>query len=64
MGRVLSRPTPLPVPAFAVSTGLGEFGRASVIGGQRAVPARLLESGYVFADTDLDKTLRTALGKG
>ncbi len=64
MGRVLSRPTPLPVPAFAVSAGLGEFGRASVIGGQRAVPAKLLESGYAFADTDLEKTLRAALGRG
>lgn len=64
MGRVLSRPTPLPVPAFAVSAGLGEFGRSSVIGGQRAVPAKLLDSGYAFADTDLEKTLRSALGKG
>ncbi len=64
MGRVLSRPTPLPVPAFAISAGLGEFGRASVIGGQRAVPAKLQESGYVFADTDLETTLRRALGRG
>ena len=63
LGSVLHRPTPLPVPAFAVSTGLGEFGRASVIGGQRAVPAKLLESGYVFTDTDLTETLRTALGR-
>ncbi|SDE93990.1 hypothetical protein SAMN05660485_02199 [Blastococcus fimeti] len=64
MGHVLSRPTPLPVPAFAVSAGLGEFGRSSVIGGQRAVPAKLLESGFAFADTDLEKTLRAALGRG
>jgi uncharacterized protein (TIGR01777 family) len=63
LGRVLSRPTPLPVPAFAVSTGLGEFGRASVIGGQRAVPQKLLDSGYEFADTDLETTLRRALGR-
>ncbi len=64
MGRVLSRPTPLPVPAFAVSAGLGEFGRSSVIGGQRAVPQKLLDSGYAFTDTDLEKTLRAALGRG
>jgi uncharacterized protein len=63
LGRVLSRRTPLPVPAFAVSTALGEFGRASVLGGQRAVPARLLESGYEFADTSLETTLRAALGR-
>lgn len=63
LGGVLGRPTPLPVPAFAVSAGLGEFGRASVIGGQRAVPERLLDSGYAFADTDLESTLRSALGR-
>lgn len=63
LGRVLSRPTPLPVPAFAVSTGLGEFGRASVLGGQRAVPEQLLASGYEFVDTDLETALRKALGR-
>ena len=63
LGKVLHRPTPLPVPAFAVSTGLGEFGRASVIGGQQALPAKLLGSGYVFTDTDLEATLRKALGR-
>ena len=63
LGRVLHRPTPLPVPAFAVSTGLGEFGRSSVIGGQQALPAKLLGSGYVFTDTDLEATLRKALGR-
>ncbi len=60
LGKVLHRPTLLPVPAFAISAGLGEFGRASVIGGQRAVPAKLLDSGYVFTDTRLDDTLRAA----
>ncbi|RBY79317.1 TIGR01777 family protein [Blastococcus sp. TF02-09] len=64
LGRVLHRPTPLPVPAVAVSVGLGEFGRSSVIGGQRALPAKLLESGYVFTDTDLEATLRKALDRG
>jgi NAD dependent epimerase/dehydratase family enzyme len=64
LGRVLRRPTPLPVPALAVSLGLGEFGRSSVIGGQQALPATLLDSGYVFTDTDLEATLRKALGRG
>ncbi len=63
LGRVLHRPTVLPVPAFALSLALGEFARSSVLGGQRAVPARLLESGYAFADTELEQALRAALGK-
>ncbi|TFV65242.1 UNVERIFIED_ORG: TIGR01777 family protein [Bacillus sp. AZ43] len=61
LGRVLRRPTRLPVPAFAISAGLGEFGRASVLGGQRAVPAALLDSGYAFRHTDLHDALRAAL---
>jgi uncharacterized protein len=63
MGRQLHRPTVLPVPAFALTLALGEFGRSSVVGGQRALPVRLQESGYVFTDTDLAAVLRTALGK-
>jgi uncharacterized protein len=61
LGAVLHRPTPLPVPGFAVSAGLGEFGRSSVIGGQRAVPAALLDSGYRFEVTRLEDALREAL---
>jgi uncharacterized protein (TIGR01777 family) len=61
LGRVVHRPTVLPVPAFALSLALGEFGRSSVLGGQRAVPAKLLDSGYTFADTDLEQALRAAL---
>ncbi|MFD2092143.1 TIGR01777 family oxidoreductase [Blastococcus deserti] len=63
LGRVLRRPTVLPVPAFAISAGLGEFGRASVLGGQRAVPAKLLESGFRFTHTELGEALRVALAR-
>ena len=63
MGRQLHRPTVLPVPAVALTLALGEFGRSSVVGGQRALPVRLQESGYAFTDTDLAAVLRTALGK-
>lgn len=61
LGRQLHRPTPLPVPALALKLALGEFGRSSVIGGQRALPVRLQESGYEFAHPDLASALRTAL---
>ena len=53
----------LPVPAFALNLALGEFGRSSVVGGQRALPTRLQESGYGFTDTDLASALRAALAK-
>jgi NAD dependent epimerase/dehydratase family enzyme len=62
LGRVLHRPTVLTVPRFAVSLGLGEFGRSSVLAGQKAVPARLLQAGFSFTDRNLDGALRKALG--
>ena len=61
LGVAVSRPTVLAVPSFAVSLGLGEFGRSSVLAGQRAVPARLQEAGFAFTDPTLDDALRAAL---
>jgi uncharacterized protein len=63
LGRQLHRPTALPVPAIALTLALGEFGRSSVVGGQRALPVRLQESGYEFTHTDLASALRAALSK-
>jgi uncharacterized protein (TIGR01777 family) len=63
LGSVAHRPTVLAVPGFAVSLGLGEFGRSSVLAGQRALPRRLQEAGYTFAHPDLDEALRIALGR-
>jgi uncharacterized protein (TIGR01777 family) len=63
-GQVLHRPTPLPVPAVALSLALGEFGRASVLGGQRALPTRLLDAGFPFTHTDLASALRVATSRG
>ncbi|MGZ4508424.1 MAG: TIGR01777 family oxidoreductase [Blastococcus sp.] len=63
LGRQMHRPTLLPVPAFALELALGEFGRSSVIGGQRALPVRLQESGYAFTHADLASALRAALAR-
>jgi uncharacterized protein (TIGR01777 family) len=64
LGRVVGRPTLLPVPGFLLSLGLGEFGRSSVLGGQKALPAKLTAAGYTFTHTRLDEALREALGEG
>jgi uncharacterized protein (TIGR01777 family) len=61
LGAVVSRPTFLSVPRFAISLVLGEFGRSSVLAGQRAVPAKLLEAGFQFGHTDLEDALRAAM---
>ncbi|MFF5443505.1 TIGR01777 family oxidoreductase [Streptomyces sp. NPDC012888] len=60
MGRVLRRPTPFPVPAAALRLALGEFA-GEVLTSQRARPARLLESGFVFRHPGIDGAIRAAL---
>jgi uncharacterized protein (TIGR01777 family) len=62
LGRALGRPAIFPVPAFAIRTLYGEMAEI-VTEGQRAVPARTLESGYVFQKPELDAALRSALGR-
>ncbi|MFJ9181225.1 TIGR01777 family oxidoreductase [Streptomyces sp. NPDC102360] len=59
MGRVLRRPTLLPVPSFALRTALGEMA-GDVLGSTRAVPTRLLESGFEFTHPGVDQAIRAA----
>jgi uncharacterized protein (TIGR01777 family) len=62
LGRVLHRPAVLPVPGLALKLLYGEMA-ATVLTGQRAVPARLLELGYRFKYSEVEPALREALGK-
>jgi uncharacterized protein (TIGR01777 family) len=55
------RPAVLAVPGPAIRLALGEFGRSSVLAGQRAVPAKLEAAGYRFTHTSLDAALQEAL---
>jgi uncharacterized protein (TIGR01777 family) len=63
LGALLHRPTVLHVPRLAISLALGEFGRSSVLAGQRAVPARLEEAGFTFTRPRLEDALRRALDR-
>jgi len=63
LGRVLGRPTLLPVPALAIRAALGEMGTELLLSGQRAHPTQALESGYQFRFTDLEDSLRHQLGQ-
>ncbi|MFE1233794.1 TIGR01777 family oxidoreductase [Streptomyces sp. NPDC059442] len=59
MGRVLRRPTLFTVPASALRAVLGDFAQ-DVLGSQRVLPARLLESGFDFAFPTIDDAIRAA----
>ena len=61
LGRVLSRPTVFPMPAFVARLALGEMADALLLASARVVPARLLESGFAFRYPDLEGTLRHLL---
>jgi len=61
IGKVLSRPSRLPTPAFAMRMMLGEMSTL-VLDGQRAIPQRLLGAGFEFRFPDLESALRDLLG--
>ena len=60
LGHVLNRPALLPLPAPALKLGLGEMAQL-LLGGQNAVPRKVLESGYNFRFTELEPALRDVL---
>jgi uncharacterized protein len=65
LGKVLSRPTPLPVPAFALRIAVGsEMADALLLASARVFPRRLAETGYPFRFPELPAALRHLLGKG
>jgi len=60
LGRVLRRPTLLPVPGFALRTALGELA-GELLGSRRVVPARARTHGFTFAHPDLEAALACEL---
>lgn len=62
LGAVLHRPTWFPLPALAVRAMFGTMGEEMLLGGQRAVPARLADAGFDFSQPDVAAGLRSALG--
>ncbi|XP_013918337.1 PREDICTED: epimerase family protein SDR39U1 [Thamnophis sirtalis] len=61
MGSVLKRPAFLPLPGFVVKAVFGSERSTMLLDGQRVVPKRTLESGYMFAFPDLSSALQDIL---
>jgi uncharacterized protein (TIGR01777 family) len=63
LGRVLHRPSFVPVPAFAPKLVLGkQMGDELVFASQRALPAVLQQEGFEFEHPALEPALRALLG--
>ncbi len=61
LGDALGRPAFFPVPAFALRALFGEMADETLLSGARAVPARLLETGFNFRYPDLKSALDNLL---
>jgi uncharacterized protein (TIGR01777 family) len=59
LGSVLRRPVVLPAPAWALRLALGAMADGLLLSSTRALPQRLLETGFSFAHERLDAALRS-----
>ncbi|MGB2908125.1 MAG: TIGR01777 family oxidoreductase [Candidatus Aminicenantaceae bacterium] len=60
MGRILGRPSLVPLPGFALRLALGEVSSV-VLEGQRVLPKNLQDMGFEFRFPDADSALRDLL---
>jgi len=61
LGKVLGRPTFLPMPTLQARLLFGEMAEEILLTGARVLPTRLLNSGFKFAEPDLERALRAVL---
>jgi hypothetical protein len=62
LGKVLHRPSFMPAPGFMIKLVLGEFGSV-ILEGQRVIPKRLLENGFVFQYPAIEQALQKIVGQ-
>jgi NAD dependent epimerase/dehydratase family enzyme len=58
----MHRPSLLPTPAFALKLLLGEMAEGLLLSGQRAVPAKALETDFVFRYLKVEAALDNLFG--
>jgi uncharacterized protein (TIGR01777 family) len=61
LGKVLGRPTVLPMPAFAARLMFGEMADELLLASTRVQPAKLQASAYTFRYPELERALRHVL---
>ena len=61
LGKVLWRPTFLPLPEFVVKLAFGEMGEETLLGGTKAVPKKLIDSGFEFKHNTITEACESAI---
>ncbi len=61
LGKVLGKPTFLPIPGFAIRLLFGDMGYELLLSGQRVIPTAIQKAGYEFQYTDLEKALNNVI---
>ncbi len=62
LGKKLNRPAVLPVPAFVIKLAFGQMGKEIPLASTKALPKKLLTSGFQFSHADLDTALNYLTG--
>jgi uncharacterized protein (TIGR01777 family) len=63
LGRVLSRPALLPIPAFVIKLLMGQMGEELLLAGKKILPTKIGLCGYVFKYEQLEGALVDILHK-
>lgn len=63
LGRVLSRPAVMVLPAFAARLVMGQMADEALLASAKVMPSRLQKSGYEFSYPELEGALRHILNK-
>lgn len=64
LGKVLKRPTFLPVPPFGLRMLYGEMADALLLKGPKTIPQRMVHAGFEWQHPELEGALRHVLQKG
>ena len=62
LGRVLNRPSAIPVPGMILKILLGEMAEQLLLQGQKAVPKKLADSGFRFSFPECEDALKNLAG--
>jgi len=58
LGKVLGRPTIIPIPAFGIKLLFGEMGERLLLEGCRVIPKRLQDANFEFQFTNLEDAMK------